>query len=401
MAQVAFQRGNLGEAQALYAEAMAGTAEAVSRSPDDAELSFQHAQNVFYVGEVARFRGLPSQSEAGYREYKRVADQLAALEPDNLKYRMETLYAEENIGISFYDQHRFAEAAQQFQRALGPMEKLASLYPDKVTYQKEVAKVLAWSADADASQGDYEVAIAHRERELALLYRLPAGPTDTGVQRLLVLTCQPLGMLLAEQGRTDEAIAQLHRAVAAADELTPIEPGNADWKRRAASARLELAKTLLSAGRKEEARTATEAACAIMGSLPASDTSGERRSLRTDCSWMRGRLALADGASAPALTYAGKALESVRTELNEDPLRVRYRTAAIYRLIGDANQRAGDAQAATAAWRTGLAQLPGNVAERPREMFERADLLRRLGRADEARTISAKLESIGYRNAKQ
>jgi tetratricopeptide (TPR) repeat protein len=401
MAKVAFQRGNLGEAQALYAEAMAGTAEAVSRSPDDPELLFQHAQNVFYVGEVARFRGLPAQSEAGYREYKRVADHLAELDADNLKYRMETLYAEENIGISLYDQHRFAEASQQFQRVLGPMEKLASLYPDKLTYQKEFANALAWAADAAASQGDFTGAIASRERELAVLGRLPSGPADTGVQRQLVLTYQPLGMLLAEQGRTDQAIDQLHRAVTAADELTPIEPGNAEWKRRAASARLELAKALIWAGREPEARTATEAACAIIGSLPASDTSSERRSLRTDCFGMRGRLALADGASGPALTYAGKALESVRTELNEDPLRVRYRTAAIYRLIGDANQGAGDAQAATAAWRTGLAQLPGNVAERPREMFERADLLRRLGRVEEARAISAKLAAIGYRNAKQ
>jgi hypothetical protein len=34
-------------------------------------------------------------------------------------------------------------------------------------------------------------------------------------------------------------------------------------------------------------------------------------------------------------------------------------------------------------------------------MFERAEILRRLGRAEEARTISAKLESIGYRNAQQ
>jgi tetratricopeptide (TPR) repeat protein len=401
MAKVAFQRGNLGDAQGLYAEAMAGTAEAVRRSPDDAELLFQHAQNVFYVGEVARFRGLPAQSEAGYREYKRVAGQLVALEPDNLKYRMETLYADENIGISLYDQHRFAEASQQFQRALGPMEKLASLYPDKVTYQKEIANALAWAADAAASQGDFRSALASRERELALLKRLPSGPTDTAVQRQLVVTYQPLGMLLAEQGRTDEAIAQLHRAVAAADELTPIEPGNADWKRRAASARLELAKTLLSAGQKDEARTMTEAACGIIGSLPASDTSSERRSLRTDCFGMRARLALASGATEAALNYAGRALASVRTELNEDPLKIRYRAAAIYRLIGDARQRSGDTAAATAAWKTAFAQLPADTAERPREMFERAEILRRLGQEEEADAISAKLESTGYRNAKQ
>ena len=118
---------------------MAGTAEAVRRSPDDPERLFDHAQNVFYVGEIARSAGRPAEAEAAWREYKRLADQMTALAPDNLKYRMEVLYANENVGISLYDQHRFAEATSQFEGAAGPMEKLASLYPANTTYQKEFA----------------------------------------------------------------------------------------------------------------------------------------------------------------------------------------------------------------------------------------------------------------------
>ena len=57
MADVATQRGGTDTALGLYREAMAGTAEAIRRKPDDPQRLFDHAQNVFYVGEIAYGRG--------------------------------------------------------------------------------------------------------------------------------------------------------------------------------------------------------------------------------------------------------------------------------------------------------------------------------------------------------
>ena len=68
MGEVAFNRGDLKQAKGLYQQAMAGTAEALRRSPDDASRIYDHAQNVFYVGEVARFAGHPAEAEADWRE---------------------------------------------------------------------------------------------------------------------------------------------------------------------------------------------------------------------------------------------------------------------------------------------------------------------------------------------
>src|SRR6185437_7346846 len=167
MGEVAFQRGNLNEAQQLYRQAMAGTAEAVRRSPNDTERIYDHAQNVFYVGEAARFAGRPTEAEAAWREYKRLADQMSALQPDNLKYRMEVLYANEDVGISLYFQHRFAEAGQLIQSLISPMQKLASLYPQNTTYQKELATMWAWAADSHRSEGDLDAAIDARRRQIS------------------------------------------------------------------------------------------------------------------------------------------------------------------------------------------------------------------------------------------
>ena len=97
---------------------MAGTAEAVRRAPDDPKRVFDHAQNVFWLGEIARFRGQFDQAESEYREYKRLADQLVTVEPDNLRWRMEGLYGGENVGISRYNKRRFAEAEKTHLRAL-------------------------------------------------------------------------------------------------------------------------------------------------------------------------------------------------------------------------------------------------------------------------------------------
>jgi eukaryotic-like serine/threonine-protein kinase len=398
MAEVAYNRGNLDEAQGLYRQAMAGTAEAVQRSPDDAKRLFDHAQNVFYVGEMARDAGRPAEAEAAYREYKQIADKMAALEPDNLKYRMEVLYADEDLGISLYDQHRFAEARRLFEGLLGPMEKLASLYPANTSYQKELTNALAWLADTQRSQGDLNAAIATRERQIASLGRLWDFAADSDVRSKLITAHQGLGVVLAERGQSERAFEELHAAVEEAESLIPVEPRNANWKSLAAAARLELAKSLLSYDRRDEAAQQATAGCALAAGLPATFTVNARTRVRIGCAIARSRLALAEGNAQEASRLAEEALASVRTAKTEDPISDRYRLASALRLVGDVRRSAGDTKSAEAAWNSALAALPANVAERPWEMSERLQLLQREGRADEAAVLAKRLASMGFRN---
>jgi|tagenome__1003787_1003787.scaffolds.fasta_scaffold20969135_2 tetratricopeptide (TPR) repeat protein len=396
MAGVAYDRGNLKEAEGLYRQAVAGTAEAVRRSPDDPKRLYEHAQNVFYVGEVARVAGRPNQAEAAYREYKAIADKMAAIEPDNLKYRMEVLYAGEDVGISLYDQHRFAEAQRLFENAASPMEKLASLYPGNTTYQKELSTALAWVADAQRSQGRLDAAIATRERQVAILDRLLGTTNDSNVEARLVWAHQGLGNVLMEHGETDRGIAELRSAADQAERLMPVEPRNADWKSTGARAHLDLAIALLSLGRRDEAAGQTAAGCALAAGLPASFAVSARARLETDCTALRARIALAGSAAEQAFVFAGQALAFARRQQSEDPATVQYRIAQVYRLAGDIRQRAGDGAGAKDAWNAGLAQLTPNVTERPWEMNERAELLRRLGRSEEATPLASHLASMSF-----
>ncbi|HUG45048.1 MAG TPA: toll/interleukin-1 receptor domain-containing protein [Sphingomicrobium sp.] len=398
-AQVAYRRGNLDSAARLYREATAGTAEAVRRAPGDTQRLFDHSQNVFWIGELARFGGRLGDAEAAYRDYKRHADRLAALEPDNLRWRMEALYGDQNIGIVLYYQRRFAEAARQFAGALSPMMALASVDPGNTEYQKEVSSVLAWLADTERSQGQLERATQIRSRQIELLQRLVSeNSAHVAYRRELIPAHQALGMLLSAQGRTESGIEQLRKAVAEANRLIPIEPENIVWKAYAAQARLELARTFLALGRTAEAAGEARAGCALAADVQARDAGASWRRLQTNCLAMRSRLALKSGATGAALALAGQAVAAARAERATDPVSTSYSIAAAHRLLGDIHQRAGNGEAAKAAWGEGLAQLPSGVAERPAEINERAELLKRLGRESEAGPLVRKLADIGYRN---
>ena len=93
MAEVASARGDSATSIKLYRQAMAGTAEAIRRKPGDPQAIFDHAQNVFYVGEIAQNDGHLATAESSMREYQRLAHQMVSLQPDSIKYRMEEQFA--------------------------------------------------------------------------------------------------------------------------------------------------------------------------------------------------------------------------------------------------------------------------------------------------------------------
>jgi tetratricopeptide (TPR) repeat protein len=398
-AQVAYLRGNLDQAERLYRQALAGTAEATSRNPDDPQRLFDHAQNVFWIGDLARKRGDARGAEAAVHEYKRLADRMVALEPNNLKWRMEAAYGDVNLGIVHRNQRRFPEAARHFTRAVGLIQSVASIDSANAEYQRELANALGWLADAERDQGRLEAAIRIRERQIAFArQRIQSGATDVGLRTRVIPAHQGLGILLSWTRGPASGIDQLRLGIAEANRLIAIEPDNSYSKGVAAQVRLELAGTLLSLDQSAEANAEARTGCELTAQVLARDPGPNWRHLQTSCLTIRSRLALESGANAEALSLAQRALASARTERSADPITDRYRIASAYLLLGDVRKRVGEHEAAGLAWTAALAQLPRNVAERPLEMSEHAQLLRRLGRTEEARPLSARLAAIGYRS---
>jgi tetratricopeptide (TPR) repeat protein len=399
MAEVAFQRGNMAEADGLYRQALAGTQEAVRRSPHDPDRIFELAQNVFWLGELARFRGQADQAFIAYSSYERLGNLLVALQPDNLRWRMESLYGAEDVGIALYNKRHFAQAAHQFAGAIAPMQSLVTIDPGNETYQIEFAKLFAWLADAQRSLGNFRAAIVARQNQIGLLERAIAkGATNVEFRSGLITAHQGLGNVELIHGDVQDGMKQLRLAVQQASELMPIEPTNKYWKSMAASAQLDLASALLWSGDAGEAATQTQQACqlvaAINGRNPATP------SLRA-CLAMRTRLALRSGAIPEALGLAQQALASARSEHREDPVRNRYLIADAYRLLGDVYQRSGDEIRAKQAWSNALAALPQGIVEQASEIDTHARILERMGQTREAQQLYERLAAIGYRSGIQ
>ena len=399
LGEIAQRRGDMDEALNHYREAMAGTGELVSRAPGDPQRLYDHAQNVFWVGWVARDRGQMEQAEAAMRQYRRLAERMLAAEPANAEWRMEQGNANANLGIVLFDRRRFGEARRHFTESLRTIDSLSASEPANAAYQRSLADSLAWVADAQQSEGRFEEAIAQRQRHVRLLERLIASSGgDVLFRQRLVSAYSKLGKVYASQGRLDPAIRSLRTALAESDKLIPREPDNSKWLDAAAKTRLSLAEALLDDRQIAEAASQTEAGCRLFEGLLAKDRSVApwRAGLR-DCHAMRARIALAAGATDEALRHAGQALDAAESVKSSDSVGDRYMLAKVQLLVGDIHRKAGDGLSARSAWQAGLRALPVGVQERPGEMADRAELLRRLGRAAEAEPLAARLSAMGFR----
>jgi tetratricopeptide (TPR) repeat protein len=397
MAQVSYLRGDFDGSVRLYREAMAGTEEAIRRNPDDAQRLFEHAQNVFWIGELARNRGDLRTAEAGAREYQRLAQRMVGLAPDNMRWRVEEQNASAELGIVFYNQRRFPDASRQFEQSLQTIGALTTADPRNSDYQKSLAESLAWLADTQLALGDFRGSIASRQRQVALLEHLASDNADVGFAEKLQPARQALGRLYAMTGDLRAGEEQLRTAVAQAESLVSTESNNTLWLSYAASTRLSLAEVLLAEGNSADASNQIESACGSVASLIAHDRSVVAwRALMHRCLTGRSQLALSSGANDRALATSQRALQVSQSISTRDPIADKYAIAMSYRLIGDARQRSGDSAAAKRAWQAGLAVLPSGIAERPTEMGGRALLLQRLGREAEAKALTARLGAMGY-----
>jgi tetratricopeptide (TPR) repeat protein len=395
-AQVAYARGNQVDALKLYQEAIAGTEEAVRRNPDDPQRLFDHAQNVFWIGDISRRGGQLSAAEAAYSRYKRLADRMVSLQPDNLKWRMETQYAEANLGIVYYQQRRFAEADRTFGQALVTIQSLASVEPRNSTYQKALSDGLAWLADTKRAEGQIDDAIALRQRQIAQLTKLEASSDDVDFTSRSIPAHQALALLFESRGKTTAAETELRSAIAKSGHLNSIDSQNASAKILAALAHLELGKVLL-ATNDDSAVSEMATGCALAGQLVAKGQTLFRwRFAQTECFSLKARLSLAGKSDEDAVQLAERGLAAARALNSGDPTNDRYVVASFQRLLGDAKLKAGDHSAAMQAWNSGLGVLPRGAVERPWELSGRYQLLHRLGRTKDAQSLAAELAALHY-----
>jgi len=399
MGEIANTRGDLDGALKRYEEAFASTAEAVRRHPDDPQRIFDHAQNVFYVGQIAYERGSLRQAEAAWREYKRLAERMVELAPEDNDYRLEEVYASNSLGSVLMTERRYGEAAAIYQSSLKVAEALAAAEPGKRDYQFRVSNALAWLADAHEYSGALDRSLAERERQVQLLTDMQQrNPQDTEIQRDMMTARRAVGRLLASRGDATGGLKELLASVAISDTLYRIEPGNTEWLQANAAGRFDLADVQLSAGQTAAAAATTRSVCDIVDRLLQTDKSVAdwKVDKQASCLNLRARVALANGDSAEALRLAKQSAALART--SPEPVSRAIMSFHAFAIGGNALAAAGANNEASAWWRAAVASMPGSIQLRPREQADLAVVEQRLGNTAEVQRLAGTLDAMGYRD---
>jgi tetratricopeptide (TPR) repeat protein len=383
----------------LYREASAGTAEAIRRNPDDPQRLYDHAQNQFYFADIAMRRGQIDNAEAAFREYKRLADRMVELAPDNMKWRMEVQNADANLATVLTQRRRFNEAATQWAQAYRMIDALATADPNNSDYQKSLVESIAWYADAEGDAGHLDSAIALRLRNVDLLTRLAAQTQDVNYQYRLIPAERALGRPLRIPGQNGSSAPAHARRCCAGRSPYADRTRQRKMARIRGQAKNDLAEFLLRRALwpKLEEQTTRPAPLLLASSRKqAISRNGARACETVGCS---GATGTCRRSKAEAVSDAERAVAIARTVKGTDQATDLYVLARSYRLLGDMRRSAGDNDGAAAAWQAGLAALPSVSGERPSEMRDRAEILRRLGREAEARPLEGKLAAMGYKSS--
>jgi tetratricopeptide (TPR) repeat protein len=402
MGQVASTRGDLDRALEFYRGAFKGTAEALRRSPNEPERIFDHAQNVFYIGDLARSRDDKATAETAMREYKRLAERLIAADPSNPKWQMEGIYADTNLGILLHEDGRYSEAAAIFENALVERERLAAAYPANEEYRRSLIEVMAWLSEARERGGRLEEGLAYRERQIALLQPLiHAVNADANYKRQALVAFRVAGRLNAVRGNAPKGLEQLRTSVSIGEQLIKVEPENTQSAELTAGAQFDLARMVLAQGGFAEASALSRSACDRTTRLIAKDTSVAlwRLGLRSDCLEIQTRLALEQGTSAEALDRAAELLRIARSEnarsRSGDAQLALANAHLIHALVATAEGSravaAADFQNAARAW-------PRSIPDRPSLTAKKVIMLRGLGRRLQADELARKLAAMGYKD---
>jgi tetratricopeptide (TPR) repeat protein len=224
-------RGKHDAALAEFREARRTTATLLAAAPNDPDRIFDHAQSEFWIGYVYYQRDQNTEAKVAFENYKRLADQLISIDPNNPKYLREAGYAEGNLcSIAFRPPADLRDALRSCSTALKHMEAVARRLGNTEEIAEDIANRHAWLADVYRAKGDGDHARSHRMIQERILNRLmQTDPKNMLLKTSWIAPQRILAKLDAEAGQKEVALARLHNALTVSDQLVTFDPSNKTW----------------------------------------------------------------------------------------------------------------------------------------------------------------------------
>lgn len=395
-------RGDLDSALAAYTQAMLTTEEQLRRDPTNARRIFDHAQSVFYVGYIAWQRGDLETATRRVMEYLQYAQELVRMDPENPEWQTELGYAAGNLGAILFDQRKWVEALDQFQRSLEVDLANVSANPTDIPAKLDLGQDYSFIGETLSVLGRYDEAVHSFESEIRLYDEILSVDKLHQIATIRRMQAELfLARIAIDRGEITNAIAGLETLRDKLEVAIPAQVDDMRLPEMLTSVESHLAIALAASASTAEADEAAQRALVLARQLASRDAEialwqANYGNALIQYARVRG---LPDD---PELTREIEAQQKVIQEnlerASSDPFLV-FAAARIEQLLGEIAARGGDAETAEAHWRRGLSVLPVTPEMRmPNEQFAAFALHSSLGDAQQAAEIATGLDAIGYRH---
>jgi eukaryotic-like serine/threonine-protein kinase len=398
---LAVRRGKLEDAQRDFQQAADTTSELLKRYPKDGQRLFDQSQSEFYLGDAQRRRGHLHEAEAAFRRYYDLARRMARIAPANLDWRLETVYAAQNVAIVLIDLGRPEESLAMSE---GVRTAIADLQRQRPGETDNMSTIVGWIARAQAAMGHDEQAIAAENEKVALARATPGAGKDKNAGFLIANGHLEAARWLHNLGREEEAMRMLRQGLDELADLRKLDSSNANWLGEMMSYRILLGDMLADQGDAAGARAALAVTDAPLANLMAQPVTSRswRVVLTGRAATLRARLASTPEDRAAALRALEAYLADVRQfERGGSEVAAEDQTVVGGSELarGDLLRAAGREADAQTAWRSAAVWLRPNVERRNPAALTLMGLIDlRLGRAQDARARADTVRGTTYRH---
>jgi serine/threonine protein kinase/Tfp pilus assembly protein PilF len=244
LASVNAALGHSEQAEKAYRQALDLFALLHSENPEKVNYRYWLAScSTNLAGLLRSDPGHYEEAEKLFRQALVLWKELIADLPQNADYRSNLAQTFHNLGYLLWTTDRFQEAEGSYRAALNGYEQLANEYPDKITFrlsQGWIHNSIGVLLETTGRPRDAEQSF---HRALAFL-----SLTEDGAQGERNRTQLHLGLLLAQNGRFDEAEEVQRQLIRQAEDEPAHDPGDLALKYR------HLAVLLAATGRSEDAK---------------------------------------------------------------------------------------------------------------------------------------------------
>jgi len=405
LGEIESTRGNLNNARKIFAEAKETTEVLLARDPENPQRIFDQAQSVFWLGNIDWQRGDKVQAEAAFNEYQRLSLLLIEKDPKNTKWLAEAAYSYNNVGVMLFQDRRFKDASEQFQRGRTIQAKLVEAENKDLSRLIDLGRFDAWLADSARLSDDLTAAAEIRAREIVTYQRvLDLDPLNKSAVEFYVPALIALGRIHMERGSIAEAEAVLRNTKAQAEKLAAGDPENGTWQELYARTEILYGDAQLGLGEQEQSEKSAVNAIRIADELLKRDASVIRWKvgLKLSAQALRAKIKLHNKDLGAANTLAAATVSELREILKVQPKR-----NDVLLLIGQTELVRGDSlralkqeAAAKECWEAGLqAMLSIGASATLSEKLTTAILMDRTGRAAESQKLASVLYDSGQRRS--